>query len=154
MWTSRRGAESAAPEIPDASRRSWPRPGVADAVAGIGAVSGPLTLHVITMPHTVALEDDGWFLMVGWFQGIRHPPGYPLHTLIPSLFLKLPWGSPAPFGHLLSAVLGALACGAVYACARLRGVSAAVALIGAWLFAASEHLWVQAIITEVYTLNA
>ena len=106
------------------------------------------------MPHTVALEDDGWFLIVGWFQGIGHPPGYPLHTLISSLFLKLPWGSPALLGHLLSAVLGAFACGAVYACARLLGVSAPIALIGAWLFAVSEHFWAQAIITEVYTLNA
>ena len=56
------------------------------------------------MPHTAALEDDGWFLIVGWFQGIGHPPGYPLQTLISSLFLKLPWGSPALLGHLLSGI--------------------------------------------------
>ena len=125
-----------------------------DALAAVAAITAPLALFVITMPHTVALEDDGWFLMVGWFLGIGHPPGYPVHTLISNLFFQLPWGSPALLGHLLSAIFGALACGAVYACARLLGVSAAAALIGSWLFAVSEHFWAQAIITEVYTLNA
>ena len=153
MRDSPPSAEPAAPASPEAPRRSWPRPSVADALAAIAAIAGPLALYVATMPHTVALEDDGWFLIVGWFLGIGHPPGYPLHTLISSLFLKLPWGSPALLGHLLSAVLGALACGAVYGCTRLLGVSALIALIGAWLFAVSEHFWAQAIITEVYTLN-
>ncbi len=106
------------------------------------------------MPRTVALEDDGWFLIVSEFLGVGHPPGYPVHTLISNLFLKLPWGSPALLGHLLSAAFGALACGAVYACARLLGAGAAAALTGALLFAVSEHFWAQAIITEVYTLNS
>ena len=118
------------------------------------AVAGPLVLYVVTMPRTVVLEDDGWFLMVGEFLGVGHPPGYPVHTLLANLFLKIPWGSTALLGHLLSAILGALACGAVYVCARLLGAAAAPALIGAWLFAVSEHFWAQAIITEVYTLNA
>ena len=123
-------------------------------VGWIAAVVGPLMLYVATTPRTVVLEDDGWFLIVGEFLGIGHPPGYPVHTLLANLFLKIPWGSPALLGHLLSAVLGALACGAVYSCARLSGATAVPALIGAWLFAASEPFWSQAIITEVYTLNA
>ena len=106
------------------------------------------------MPRTVTLEDDGLFLVVGKFLGVGHPPGYPVHTLISNLFLKLPWGSPALLGHLLSAIFGALACGAAYVCARLLGAAAWAALIGVWLFAASEHFWSQSIITEVYTLNA
>ena len=129
-------------------------PGYADMSACVAAVVGPLLLYVITMPRTVALEDDGLFLIVGKFLGVGHPPGYPVHTVISNLFLKIPWGSEAFLGHLLSGVFGALACGAVYACARLSGVAPAAALIGAWLFAGSEHFWAQAIITEVYTLNA
>ena len=51
-------------------------------------------------------------------------------------------------------MLGALACGAVYCCARLLRASPAPALTAAWLFGVSEQFWSQAIITEVYTLNA
>ncbi len=131
-----------------------PQLGYTDALAVSAAIIGPLLLYAITMPRTVALEDDGWFLIVGKFLGVGHPPGYPVHTLVSNLFLKLPWGSPATLGHLLSGIFGALACGAVYICARLLGAAAAIALIGAWLFAVSEHFWAQAIITEVYTLNA
>lgn len=132
-----------------------PRPCV-DVLAGSAAVVGPLLLYVITMPRVVALEDDGLFLLVGKYLGVGHPPGYPVHTLLSNVFLKIPWGTEAFLGHLLSGVLGALACGAVYACIRLAGagVGPIPALVGAWLFGATEHYWAQAIITEVYTLNA
>ena len=133
----------------------WPSlPGYVDTLALSAAVAGPLILYILTMPRTAALEDDGWFLIVGNFLGVGHPPGYPVHTLISNLFLKLPWGSPAFLGHLLSAVFGAFACGAVYVCARLLGAAVVAAITSAWLFAVSEHFWAQAIITEVYTLNA
>ena len=118
------------------------------------SVLAPLLLYVLTLPRTVVLEDDGLFLMVGAHWGIAHPPGYPLYTLIIHLFMQLPFGSPAFLGHLSSAFLGALACGGVYACARLLGASRVPAVTAAWLFAASEHFWAQAIIAEVYTLNA
>ena len=126
----------------------------ADALALPAAVLGPLALYALTMPRTVVLEDDGLFLMAGAHLGVAHPPGYPLHTLIVHLFMQLPFGPPALLGHLSSAVTGALACGALFACARLLGVSALPALFGAWLFGASEHVWSQNIITEVYALNA
>ena len=125
-----------------------------DVAAVAAAVLGPLALYVTTLPRTVVLEDDGLFLMAGVHLGIAHPPGYPIHTLIVHLFTRLPFGEPAFLGHLSSAVLGALACGAVYACARLLRASLVPALTAAWLFGVSEQFWSQAIITEVYTLNA
>ena len=105
------------------------------------------------------LEDDSLFLMVGSHLGIAHPPGYPLYTLILYLFMQLPlggfaWGTPAFLGHLSSAVLGALTCGAIYLCARILQPSRLSALVAAGLFGVSEHFWSQAIIAEVYTLNA
>ena len=126
----------------------------ADGVFLVAAALGPLTLYVLTMPRTVMLEDDGLFLMAGAHLGIAHPPGYPLHTLLVHLFMQLPFGSPAVLGHLSSAVTGALACGAVYACARLLHAGRLPALAAAWLFGASEHAWSQAIITEVYSLQS
>ena len=125
-----------------------------DGIALAASVIGPLVLYVLTMPRTVVLEDDGLFLMAGAHLGVAHPPGYPLYTLIVYLFTQLPFGSVAFLGHLSSAVLGAFACGCVYVCARLLHASPIPALTAAWLFAASEHFWSQAIIAEVYTLNA
>ena len=125
-----------------------------DGIALVASVIGPLVLYVLTMPRTVVLEDDGLFLMAGVHLGVAHPPGYPLYTLIVYLFTQLPFGSVAFLGHLSSAVLGAFACGCVYVCARLLGASLIPALTATWLFAASEHFWSQAIIAEVYTLNA
>ncbi len=128
------------------------RPG--DWLACVASALAPLLLYLLTMPRTVVLEDDGLFLMVGAYLGIAHPPGYPLYTPIISLFMQFPFGSPAFLGHLSSAFLGALACGCVYWCARVLHVSHVPAVTAAWLFAASEHVWAQAIIAEVYTLNA
>ena len=138
-----------------AEGRATPPPaGRPDAAGLAAAVLGPLALYVATLPRTVVLEDDGLFLMAGVHLGVAHPPGYPIHTLIVHLFTRLPFGDPAVLGHLSSAVLGALACGALYWCARLLRASPMPALAAAWLFGVSEQFWSQAIITEVYTLNA
>ena len=125
-----------------------------DAPALAAAVIGPLWLYVYTMPRTVILEDDGLFIMSSAHLGVAHPPGYPLYTLLSHPFFYLPLDNPAFIGHLSSAVFGALASGTLYLCARLLRASWLPALAAAWLFAASEHVWSQAIITEVYTLNA
>ena len=142
---------AAAAGVTGAAPFSWSRP---DAAALAAAVLGPLALYVATLPRTVVLEDDGRFLMAGVHLGVAHPPGYPLYTLIVHLFTRLPFGEPAFLGHLSSAVLGALACGAVYCCARLLRASPLPAQAAAWLFGVSEQFWSQAIIAEVYTLNA
>lgn len=127
---------------------------IRDGAALVASILAPFVLYVLTMPRTVVLEDDGLFLMAGAHLGVAHPPGYPLFTLIVYLFTQLPFGSVAFLGHLSSAILGALACGCVYICGRLIGASPIPALTASLLFAASEHLWSQAIVTEVYTLNA
>ena len=125
-----------------------------DGLALAAAVLGPLLLYALTLPRTVVLEDDGLFLMAGAHLGVAHPPGYPLYTLLCHLVTWVPFGTVAFLGHLSSAILGALACGGVYLCARLLQAAPVPAVTAAWLFAASEHVWAQAIIAEVYTLNA
>ena len=127
---------------------------IRDGAALVASIVAPLVLYVLTMPRTVVLEDDGLFLMAGAHLGVAHPPGYPLYTFIVFLFTHLPFGSVAFLGHLSSAVLGAFACGCIYLCGRLIGASPVPALTATWLFAASEHFWSQAIVTEVYALNA
>ena len=109
-----------------------------------GGGAGPLCALRRTLPRTVVLEDDGLFLMAGAHLGVAHPPGYPLYTLIVHLFTRLPWADAAFLGHVSSAVLGALACGALCCCARLLA-SPLPALTAAWLFGVSEQFWSQAI---------
>src|SRR2546430_15573737 len=75
-------------------------------------------LYAATAPRTVALEDDGLFILSSYFLGIEHPPGYPLFIWIGHLFTYLPFGSVAYRVHLASALFGALTGGAAWLCAR------------------------------------
>jgi len=125
----------------------------ADWPALAAAFFGPLFLYGISMAPTVVLEDDGLFLMVTKHLGIAHPPGYPLYTILGHLFMALP-GNPAVLGHLFSGLAMAGACVLVYICARLLAAAPWPALAAAWLFGCAEHVWSQAIIAEVYGLNA
>src|SRR5437667_10023555 len=71
-----------------------------------GAVAPALVaLYALTAPRTVALEDDGLFILSSYFLGVEHPPGYPLFTLIGHLLTHLPFGSVAYRVHLASELL-------------------------------------------------
>jgi hypothetical protein len=113
-----------------------------------------LSLYAASAPRTVAFEDDAFFILASHFAGVAHPPGYPLHTLLGKLASLLPVGSAAYRVHMLSAACGAGACAALWLCARALSLGR----IGAWLAAlglgVSPAFWSQAIIAEVYTLNA
>src|SRR5436309_14836668 len=111
------------------------------------------SLYAYSAPRTVALEDDGLFIMSSYFLGIDHPPGYPLHTLLGKLFTLLPVGSIAFRVHLLSAFLGALTCVVMWLVVRSLIPNAASAYTGAVLYGLSATFWSQATIAETYTLN-
>ena len=110
-------------------------------------------LYAITAPRSIALEDDGLFILSSYFLGIEHPPGYPLHTLLGKLFTYLPVGSVAYRVHLLSGVLGGLSCAALWMCARVLMAGRLPAYVAALGLGFSSVFWSQAIIAEVYTLN-
>ena len=117
-------------------------------------VAGALfVLYALTAPRTVALEDDGLFIMASYFLGIAHPPGYPLFTLVGHLFSKLPLGEVAYRVHLASALFGALSGAMAWLCARALTGRALAAYVGAFALGLSPVFWSQAIIAEVYTLN-
>jgi len=119
-----------------------------------GAVALALfALYAATAPRTVALEDDGLFILSSYFLGIEHPPGYPLFTLIGHLFTHLPFGSVAYRVHLASALFGALTAGAAWLCARSLIAGRLPAYLAAFALGLSPVFWSQAIIAEVYTLN-
>ena len=95
--------------------------------------------------------------------GIPHPPGYPTYLLLGRLFAALPVGDVAFRLNLMSAACAAMAVGLVFVIVVLivvcicgedsllvLGAAAAAALV----FAFSPVFWSQAVITEVYALNA
>ena len=86
--------------------------------------------------------------------GIGHPTGYPTYMMLTHLFTYLPVGDVAYRVNLASATYGVLAVAAVYAAGLLLSRRAVAAAAGALAFGFSEAFWSQAVIAEVYTLNA
>jgi len=86
--------------------------------------------------------------------GIGHPTGYPTYMMLTHLFTYLPIGDPAYRINLASAVYGVAAVLVVYL-AGLRLCNRTVAAAaGALAFGLSGTFWSQAVISEVYTLEA
>lgn len=116
----------------------------------------------ITWSHHGA--DGGDLITAVAVQGVPHPTGYPTYTLLGKLFLLIPWGDQAFRLNVMSAVFAALACALLYLVVlstfRLLGDSQpglperAAAGAAALALAFSPLFWSQALIVEVYTLNA
>ena len=124
------------------------------ALIGAGALGAAAwILYAVTAPTTVGLEDDGLFLAAAWHYGVAHPPGYPLYTALAWLATHVPVGSIPWRGHVLSGGLAALTCALVAWIVTRRTGSLAAGIAGGGLLAVSEHLWSQAIVTDVYTLH-
>src|SRR5829696_754748 len=86
--------------------------------------------------------------------GIGHPTGYPTYMMLTHLFTYLPAGNPAYAINLASAVYGVATVILVYLaglglCGRVVAAAA-----GALAFGLSDAYWGQAVISEVYTLEA
>jgi hypothetical protein len=136
----------------------------------------------ITWRHDGA--DGGDLIAAAYTLGIPHPTGYPLYVLLAKLFTFLPWGDIAYRVNLMSAFFAAATVPLVYLASSIlltptvapdKGpvlstvegpvlstvegwsdrIAAAVASVTAALaFAFSPVFWSQAVIAEVYTLNA
>jgi len=109
--------------------------------------------YLASAPRAVMLDDDGFFIMAAWFNGVAHPPGYPLYTLLAHAAALVPAGSVALRVHLFSALCGALACVLLWRFARLLLGSRRDASVAALAFGFSATFWSQSIIAEVYALN-
>ncbi len=119
-----------------------------------------LFLYLKTLAPTVLYYDRPTLLDSAMFQaqlttlGVTHPTGYPTYTMLGHLFTYLPVGDPAYRINLFSAIMGALAVFVLYRLGlRLTG-SILGAGLGALAFGVGDTYWSQAIIAEVYTLNA
>jgi 4-amino-4-deoxy-L-arabinose transferase-like glycosyltransferase len=129
-------------------------------LAGLGVFVLVLVFYLRTLAPTVLYLQDPKLLDAVMLQmqvsvlGITHPTGYPTYLMLTHLFTYLPFGDPAYRVNLGSAVYAALAVVAVYAAGLLLSRRVVSAASGALAFGLGTALWSQAVIAEVYTLNA
>lgn len=86
--------------------------------------------------------------------GLGHPTGYPTYMMLAHLFTYLPVGDEAYRVNLVSAVFGVVAVVMVYLIGLRLTRSGIAAACGALAFGLTPIFWSQAVIAEVYTLNA
>ncbi len=137
---------------------SFPRGGrmfsSGDYAVALGVAVFALNVYLVTLGPTITGEDSGEFVVAARILGIPHPPGYPLYCLLAHCFTWLPFGEVAWRVNLMSAVFAACAAAmtaltVVYLTRnRFAALGAGVAL------ACSREFWAQAVIAEVYALNA
>ena len=134
--------------------QTWERAG--DGLLGAGCFLLSLALYLQTLaPSVAALFDDSLeFPLVVHRLAIAHPTGYPLYILLGKLFSLGPWYNVAWTVNLLSAVAGAATVAVVYLLARSLALRRLPSLVGAMALAVSPVFWSQAVVAEVYTLNA
>jgi len=121
-----------------------------------------LALYIRTLAPTITWQHDGYdggdLITAAYTLGIPHPTGYPTYMLLGQSVTRLPCGDIAYRMNLLSAVSAALAVGlccaaclSVLGRSRYATVGAASAVL---ILATSRVFWSQAVITEVYAVNA
>jgi 4-amino-4-deoxy-L-arabinose transferase-like glycosyltransferase len=134
--------------------------GVPGTALGVGAAVLSLVLYVQTLAPTVLYYDprglyDSVTLQVqAYLLGVPNPTGYPTYLMLTHLFTYLPFGDVAYRVNLASGVFAAVAVFLLYAVLRRLTGRVAPAVAGALLFGVSRAFWSQAVVTEVYTLNA
>ena len=130
------------------------------ALAGLGIFTLLIFLYLRTLSPTVLYLQDPKLLDAVMVQmqvavlGITHPTGYPTYLMLTHLFTYLPFGDPAYRVNLASAVYAALAAVVVYRAGLLLSGRRVAAAAGSLAFGLGASLWSQAVIAEVYTLNA
>lgn len=139
-----------------AFRRPLSHGSLLDWLIGAALFGGSLLVYVRTLAPSVAtiFNDSLEFQLVCYQPGIAHPTGYPLYTLLGKLFTFLPVGDVAYRVNLMSAFFASLTVALLYAILRLITKHRVPAVLGAATFAVSSIFWSQAVIAEVYTLNA
>jgi hypothetical protein len=126
------------------------------------AFAVPFVVYLYTLAPSLTFEDAMEFALGCAVLGVDHPAGYPLQTLAGHLFTYLPLGGVAWRVNVASAAFGALASAFVFLLTwellapvvKNRGLLAAGSWAAGGLFAFSSTFWPQAVITEVYALNA
>jgi hypothetical protein len=134
--------------------------------AAFGSFGLPVVVYLLTLAPGITWShggaDGGDLITAAYTLGIPHPPGYPTYCLLGWLFARLPLPDVAGRFSLMSAMGAALASFGLYAAVlewqstRHGATREAVvtALGAAWGLAFVPLLWSQALVAEVYAVNA
>ncbi|TKJ31620.1 MAG: hypothetical protein CEE40_00960 [Chloroflexi bacterium B3_Chlor] len=114
----------------------------------------PLAIYLITLAPTVGEHDTFEFQVLSYELGVAHPTGYPLYILLGKLFTLLPLGNVAYRVNLSSALFAATTAAVVHATIYHLTGHRSTSALAALTFAFSHSLWSQAVVAEVYALNA
>jgi hypothetical protein len=115
-----------------------------------------LALYWRTLAPSVAtvFDDSLEFHLVCPTLGIAHPTGYPLYTLLGKFFTLIPIGDAAYRVNLMSAFFAALTVLVTCLIVRMLTDNSLSAFFASLAIAVSPVFWSQAVIAEVYSLNA
>jgi hypothetical protein len=134
--------------------------GAGVALAGVAASLIVFGFYLSTLAPTVLYYERPLFLDTAMLQvqaavlGMTHPTGYPTWVMLTHLFTYLPFGDVAYRTNLASAVYATLSVFVIFCCCLLISKRLLAAVVGALSFGLGTTLWSQAVIAEVYTLNA
>jgi Protein of unknown function (DUF2723) len=140
------------------TKKADPRWGII--LAGAGVSVFVLILYLRTLAPTVLpygrpdLLDVPMLQMQVCVLGMTHPTGYPTYLMLSHLFTYLPFGDCAYRANLASAAYAALAVAALFAAAYQLSRQVVASAAAALAFGLGTTLWSQAVMAEVYTLNA
>jgi hypothetical protein len=98
--------------------------------------------------------DQGEFTALFALGGVAHPPGYPLWTLLLRAMSWMPGSTPSLAAARVTAVVGAIAIGVLYAACRSWGASRGASAVACVTYAFAPLTWIYATQAEVFTLNA
>ena len=137
----------------------------ADLLLTLAVAAAAFVLYSFTLAPSVQMGDAGEFQFVPYIAGIAHATGYPLFTILGWAWTHVfPVGAVAHRMTLLSALWGSVAVGLTYQVARWSfcwvapecpvRFRRALSVLAAALLAVSATFWSQAVIAEIYTLNA
>ena len=145
---------------PPPGDRAEPHGRLVPAVSGAAVAAVAAVLYARTLAPTVLRYGEAETLDAAMLQagvsvlGIGHPTGYPTYMMLTHLFTYVPVGDPAYRANLASAVYAVAAVLVVYLAGWRLTRRAVPAAAGALAFGISGTFWSQAVIAEVYTLEA
>ena len=125
-------------------------------MGGIALFLAVFFLALRTACPTVAFDDTGESCLAALTLGVPHPPGYPVFTLLTSLWARIPLGSVAFRLNIFSSVLAGIAAVLAYSVfVRMGGKGKYSGMLGAFLAVMFSAAWSQAGLGKgaVYILN-
>src|SRR6188472_1783257 len=137
---------------PRAIERVRERVSAAD-MAAAGAFAVSFVVYLRTLLPGVSFGDWAEAEMIPSRLGILHPTGYPLYSLVGTLFSIIPVGSVAYRANLLSAVAAAAAVGVMVLIAVRLGVRPVIAFAAALGLAFTGTIWQEATFSEMNGLH-